>query len=170
MSSSMAQMCIICLENHTTFIKLQCECTFCYPCIRSFLSNILKDQSRYPWRCCEVTVERDIVAPALTDTLAHDWDARHVQYLEHLNLIPKCAWEGCGAIITHDRMTVYYASCHRCFRETCMVCRRESHGSQACPESAAEARELGMIETENLQRCYQCRAMVQRNQGCNHMT
>ena len=169
----MAQTCVACLDEYTVIIKLQCGCIYCYPCTRCFLSNILQDQTLYPWRCCTITVERDIIAPALTDSLARDLDARHMQYQEQLNLIPRCAWEGCNTVFTHDRMSNTRAFCHRCFRHTCLICRGESHADHHCPEGqdGMESRELSNLgQGEHLQRCYQCRALVQKDYGCNHMT
>ena len=167
----MAAVCSVCFELCPEVIVLPCACIYCHPCIRQFLSNILKDQSAYPWRCCANIVEKYMVAPALTESLSQDWDARHAQHIANQNMVPTCAWQGCGVMLQHDQITVNMAFCHVCYRETCMICRGESHGTQICPEYAAEDDQMAaMVVTERWQRCYQCRAIVHREEGCNHMT
>ena len=166
----MADLCYVCFEQSAEAIRLQCRCYYCHDCVRHFLRDILKDQSLFPWRCCGRDVARDIAAPALTEALSRDWDARQEQHLANQRLVPKCAWEGCGVVLQDHHTSINTGFCHVCRRSTCMICRSKEHVWLACPLRKAEADEIAAMATRTgLQRCYQCRAIVERDEGCNHI-
>ncbi|KAF3937817.1 hypothetical protein ABW19_dt0206508 [Dactylella cylindrospora] len=65
---------------------------------------------------------------------------------------------------------VEVGTCPRCKLRVCGLCGLQAHGGGECPkdEFLNQVRELG--KELGWQRCYNCRAMVELERGCNHMT
>jgi len=63
-----------------------------------------------------------------------------------------------------------YGKCSRCKTKVCCICNGKWHGNKDCPKDEETNRLLETAKQAGWQRCYNCRAMVELKEGCNHMT
>lgn len=81
-----------------------------------------------------------------------------------------CPQPRCLTFIGAVDMDEQTTTCTNCFFEICNRCRRESHTSLiACRPLDEDPEVLSVGQREGWQRCYSCRAMVERTEGCNHL-
>jgi hypothetical protein len=87
-----------------------------------------------------------------------------------------CPAEDCGewiqpSMIHHDARTGRaVGTCPKCHERVCYKCRQKSHGSQSCEQGAEEAINDLVRNNRRFQRCYRCHNVVERTEGCSHMT
>lgn len=62
------------------------------------------------------------------------------------------------------------ARCPTCKHEACVSCRGPSHGMAECPQDPILQMTNDLASLEGWKRCYQCRAFVEHNAGCRHIT
>lgn len=82
---------------------------------------------------------------------------------------PRCGeWIKPSHIHTHQGRK--YALCPRCKTKVCTTCNHKAHKSSECPQDPEIAKLVEQAKEKGWQRCYKCKAFVERGEGCNHMT
>lgn len=92
-----------------------------------------------------------------------------------------CPFADCSAFMMkeEDEDEATFAECFSCHRGFCQACNVPWHGDQSCVEHRAQAmnsklssdqklRELA--KQEKWQTCPECHRLVERTEGCKHMT
>lgn len=80
-----------------------------------------------------------------------------------------CADSGCGRFIHVKDGVDDRASCGKCGNETCVHCKREAHDGDCLADETLQ-QFLEFAAEQNWQRCFGCKRVVERPEGCNHMT
>ncbi|KAJ3521875.1 hypothetical protein NM208_g13097 [Fusarium decemcellulare] len=80
-----------------------------------------------------------------------------------------CSVSSCSAFIPPQLIENDIASCPLCHQKTCVHCETQSH-TGVCPKDAASQELLQLAQDEGWQRCKACGAIVELNQGCNHIS
>ncbi|TGJ79677.1 hypothetical protein E0Z10_g9088 [Xylaria hypoxylon] len=62
------------------------------------------------------------------------------------------------------------ATCRKCKTDICGDCYNKWHKSRHCPADPDTAQFLKVAEEAGWKRCFNCQAMVELKEGCNHMT
>lgn len=75
----------------------------------------------------------------------------------------------CGKFINPDGIQAHQAHCTVCNLDTCILCNGRFHGGN-CPKDPALEAVLRLAQETGWQRCMSCQTMVERGEGCNHMT
>ncbi|KAG9701962.1 hypothetical protein KCU69_g6993, partial [Aureobasidium melanogenum] len=63
-----------------------------------------------------------------------------------------------------------YGRCPRCKTKVCTLCNNKLHTTGECPKDPETKRLVDLAREKGWQRCYNCKAMVELKEGCNHMT
>ncbi|KAH0606040.1 uncharacterized protein H6S33_004497 [Morchella sextelata] len=163
--------CSSCLDDHKNkkLVKLACQHRYCFVCLETLIRTSMQDESLWPPRCCIQDIPQKTIEKALNKQDRQTYKGKAKEYaIPAADRVycphPTCsAWippSGTGRII-----------CGTCNNSVCGTCRGIAHPAQAdCPEDFDLQLTLEEGERQGWIRCYQCRTMVERTQGCNHIT
>lgn len=187
--------CIICLTDYpprqTTL--LPCKHRICNACIQRAFELSMRDPQHMPPCCCSTTQE--IPARAVSHLFTPAFLARWRQRRRELAISPQkrlyCPARGCNARNGGSQTWIppenirpsqsapsrRKATCPRCQARVCADCGRLWHGKQPCSTGANKQDEekereafAALARDHGWKRCVGCAAMVERREGCNHMT
>lgn len=153
--------------------KLSCGHRMCHDCIRRIFDLSVKDPQHMPPRCCtDDPIPVKYVDILFDDKFKAKWTRKYKEYNTRDRLY--CATPRCGnwikPIHVHTERGRKYATCGRCKTKVCGLCGHKMHKSTECPKDPEIAKILKQAKEEGWQRCFNCNAMVERKEGCNHMT
>lgn len=125
--------------------------------------------SRSRFQCCRQPVAVTLIA----DLLPPDFRARYeLMVLEQSTPNPTyCANTACGAFIPPiNYHGPDFARCDRCHGDTCRHCRTMAHAGRGCTTDSATEQVRALAATTGWKTCPSCSNMVERRDGCLHMT
>ncbi len=171
------RMCNICLDEKSSpeFSTLGCNHEFCTTCLDKFIKTACKDHSTAALRCpivaCKKTIENKDF-PKITD-------AQSIAKLEEIQLqewiikqpgakqcpTPECKY----AFIADGSNQKQNIQCPRCKEHYCSHCLI-NHPKQISCEDANPERASDTWKNAHTKPCPQCKAPIEKNEGCLHMT
>lgn len=167
--------CIICMADDIPApksIKLPCGHRQCSHCLKRAFRLALSDPQLMPPTCCnQQEIPYSYVARLFDRAFKHEYEKKRDEFSTKNRIY--CPTKGCGkwikpSDVRNDLLVGgRYGQCSRCSRKVCMKCNMRYHPGKKCGRDetlSALAREKGW------QRCYNCKAMVELKEGCNHMT
>jgi ariadne-1 len=170
--------CLVCMNDelpvHKT-VKLACGHRMCHSCLKRQFTLSVQDPAHMPPRCC--TTEH--IPLKYADRLFDDkfkilWNKKYQEYTTANRLY--CPSKGCGQWIKPSRIRMdltygrRYARCGHCSTKVCVLCNEKFHTKRDCPKDEETNRLVEMAKEQGWQRCYNCKAVVELKEGCNHMT
>ena len=155
-----------------------CNHSFCRECLKNMIDRGLADRSGLPPRCCGAPILPRHAKPGvnLPQRLLDDLE----RYTEELTAPNPtyCSNKACLAWIpdreppksTEQSEVARVLVCPKCAAMTCVGCKNASHPGSPCQEDveANKIRRLAMREGWRV--CPQCKNMVEKPDGCSHMT
>lgn len=137
------------------------------------------DPAHMPPKCCTTDhIPLQHVEKLFDDKFKIKWNKKYQEYTTKNRLY--CPTRGCGEWIKPANIQLdtsgganggrKYGKCTRCKTKVCVTCNRKWHTSQECPKDEATAQFVEIAKQEGWQRCFNCSAMVELKEGCNHMT
>ncbi|KAI9836051.1 MAG: hypothetical protein M1819_001662 [Sarea resinae] len=132
------------------------------------------DPQHMPPRCCtQDHIPLKHVERLFNDKFKILWNKKYQEYTTKNRIY--CPNKGCGEWIKPANIHVEAGGrkcgkCSRCKTKVCCSCNGKWHRSRECPNDEETKRIVEIAKTEGWQRCYNCRAMVELKEGCNHMT
>ena len=176
------ETCPVCYGDLSHPEQLGCGHSYCSGCLKHFLTSAV-DNKTFPLLCvgneatCNVPVAIPFIRRFLPDqTFQNLIEAAFHKYLEqHQQELKYCTTPDCKKI--YRRCTDKTAmQCPACFSTICPSCDEEAHAGVSCQGQ----QNLRMAEEERLneqlptssgyKRCPTCRILIEKNEGCNHMT
>lgn len=152
---------------------LKCDHHMCNTCLKRAFTLSVEDSTHMPPKCCT----KDHIQPKHVErlfdlTFKKAWNRKFVEYTTKNRLY--CPAKRCGHFIKPSRIKGdkgrKYARCGHCDTKVCARCNNRWHKTVDCPTDNTINDFLAQAKEEGWQRCYQCRAMVELREGCNHMT
>lgn len=152
--------------------KLECGHRMCNDCLKRIFEMSVKDPVHMPPKCCT----SDHIPLKHVDKLFDIrfkmlWNRKY-QEMHTLNRV-YCPASKCGEWIKSPRKHSYqgreYVQCPRCSTKVCMSCNGKMHKSRDCPNDPDLASLLAHAKEKGWQTCFNCNAMVELKEGCNHM-
>lgn len=165
--STKRSQCCVCLDwlHDCKTINLPCEHCYCSDCLVEHLVRTIGDHTLFPPRCCRQNVPSSVIEQVLPPDTLEEFRAAEVEYFTE----DRTYCIDCGKFIHPGNIKSGKATCARCDSETCAMCKNRYHLND-CPSDPALQATLALAADQGWQRCYKCRAMVELNYGCYHMT
>ena len=157
-------------------MEAPCGHLFDAGCMETIFVKATLDESLYPPRCCQPILAAS-VRQYLDASKMLAFDKKALEFDTPAPDRVYCCRKQCSAFLGHSTSTPVPVSCTNedCSSQTCGSCRKEGHGSTSCPNSEREELEFVKIaddlhEKNGWTRCYSCRHLVEKSEGCYHMT
>lgn len=153
--------------------KLACSHRMCHSCLKRIFKLSVKDPAHMPPRCCT----QDHISLAHVDTLFDDdfkriWNRKYKEYTAKNKIY--CPQKGCGEWIQPKHMFKVKGKkigrCPLCKQHVCCICNGKAHRRRECPQDPALKQLTEIAEQKGWRKCFNCSAMVELKEGCNHMT
>lgn len=174
--------CLTCLSSDIPIsksAKLACSHRMCHSCLRRIFTMSVTDPQHMPPKCCtQDHIPLKHVEKLFDTRFKMKWNQKYQEYTTKNRIY--CPARGCGEWIKPAQIHVdtsggantgrKYGKCTRCRTKVCCTCNGKWHTSRECPKDEATQRFVEIAQKEGWQRCFNCSAMVELNEGCNHMT
>ncbi|TKA61892.1 hypothetical protein B0A55_11799 [Friedmanniomyces simplex] len=163
--------CVACGEDVEFYevARVPCDHEYCRPCLAQLFELSMTDETLFPPRCDKIEIALPRVRFFLPSDLVKRFEAKYVE-LSTKNRV-YCYDARCNRFIPATTVNPDndVATCPDCDRTTCAICKGPSHTGD-CPNDTALQQLVNTANTEQWQRCLDCKRFVKLEQGCNHMT
>ncbi|KAI9894856.1 MAG: hypothetical protein M1814_000076 [Vezdaea aestivalis] len=150
--------CITCLSDDvpaSRAARLNCGHIMCHDCLKRIFELSVNDPQHMPPRCCTPEhIPLKHVDRLFSDRFKITWNRKYQEYTTKNRIY--CPTRGCGEWIKPSNIHVENG--------------RKWHVRRECPNDEETNRLVETAKQEGWQRCFNCRAMVELKEGCNHMT
>lgn len=179
--------CTICFEDQqpNQFVKLDCGHEYCKECLANIFDGALKDKSTRAFKCptpnCNHLLEND-AQKISNDQKKHEQlsDIQLQEWLTKQEAIKNCPTPNCGFSFINERADQFTMQCPDCKKEYCGKCLHIHNPRVSCQQAEQDrnlAQDKNAQERENAKwlkshtrACPKCKASIEKNEGCNHMT
>jgi IBR domain, a half RING-finger domain len=133
----------------------------------------ITDPAHMPPRCCtDEHIDLKHVDKLFDQNFKKNWNRKFLEYKTKNKIY--CVGKGCGEWIKPNHITTEHGrkigKCKRCGTRVCAICNNKAHTSRDCPKDPATKQFIETAKQKGWQKCYNCSAMVELKEGCNHMT
>ncbi|KAL1965422.1 hypothetical protein VTN77DRAFT_5678 [Rasamsonia byssochlamydoides] len=174
--------CITCLSDDIPIsksAKLACSHRMCHSCLKRIFVMSVTDPQHMPPRCCTSDhIPLKHVEKLFDVKFKMKWNRKYQEYTTKNRIY--CPAKGCGEWIKPNQIFLdtssgptggrKYGKCSRCNTKVCCICNGKWHSGKDCPKDEETKKFVDMAKEKGWQRCYNCSAMVELKEGCNHMT
>ncbi|KAM3425403.1 IBR finger domain protein [Cercospora zeina] len=128
--------CIACAEEKDFFevVRVPCGHEYCRACLENLFSMSMKDESLFPPRCDRQEIPLDWVRLFVSSKLAKAFEAKYDEMSTKNRTY--CHEPTCATFIPQESTEGDVATCPRCTKTTCSICKNPSHSGD-CPEDEA---------------------------------
>lgn len=135
-------------------------------------STALESETYWPVKCCLNTIPSVKILPQIDNAMKEKYQQREAEWSIPAGDRIYCASRNCSTWIPPKNVSNQQqcATCPKCSKKTCAICRGVSHNSSDCPQDPNLQATINLAEAEGWKRCYSCHALVEHNKGCRHMT
>ena len=156
--------CVACSEIRDT-VQVPCQHHYCKICVVRLVSDSTVDESLFPPRCCGQEMPMSLIRPYITAELTAKFEQTAIEF----GTPYRTYCYSCGNFVNLDGIRGHRAHCTTCNFDTCMLCKGQFHHGD-CPKDPALEAVLRLARETGWQRCASCQTMIERREGCNHMT
>ncbi|CAH8666504.1 unnamed protein product [Schistosoma margrebowiei] len=179
-------VCDICFLSTTPsqMFGLSCAHYFCLTCWQRYLKIKIMEESQIdriycPSSNCRIIVQDEVVFQMITDqnVRKHFHKLISSSFVLHNRALTWCPGVNCGhAVRCFGPREPYQITCTNCSECFCFACGQPWHDPVRCEQLRTwikklenDSGTLGWIAA-NTKECPKCRATIEKNGGCNHMT
>ena len=153
--------------------RLSCSHYYCARCLRILILTSIQAENTYPPKCCLTEIPPATIIIPLDKSQREQYKQKAAEYSIPANRRWYCPNTACTKWI--PPITVRRLSnnvkCPHCSTKICQTCRGERHpANEDCPQDFGLEATLSAAELEGWKRCFRCRTMVERRDGCRHIT
>lgn len=171
--------CPICFEeilNENNYIRLICGHFTCKNCFDEYLQNKVTNSQvnniKCPYEACQFTLHESEVVYFLKSKpilLKKFYKFKNTQEIAGNPNLKWCIRPDCEKVVKVNlNAENSYVRC-QCGQEFCFKCNNPWHPGQAC-EDYIEGVYKDYIQRAEVKFCPNCHALIEKNDGCNHMT
>lgn len=167
--------CISCFDHipNKKAVDVPCGHKYCSGCFSHLVSTAILSQDTFPPKCCLSEVPATTMRQHLSPKDMAKLNEKALEYAVPVANRYYCASPQCAKWIDNRiaKRTNGALECPHCRNKLCTVCRGPQHPSnEDCPQDFGLDRTLKQAERAGWRRCFNCRAMVELNTGCRHIT
>lgn len=168
--------CVICMDERPSrkMAKLKCGHRMCNSCLKRSFKLSITDPQHMPPKCCTADfIPLKHVDQLFDRAFKKNWNKKFVEYsARNRNYCPK---RNCGEFIRPEDYRYgsdgkKYGRCGKCATKVCLQCSGKLHKGRDCANDEETVRFLAQAKDEGWQQCGKCKAMIELQEGCNHMT
>lgn len=161
--------CFICMGDYALgeVLRMPCSHHYCRACLRHHFVAATTNETLYPPKCCEQEIPATLGNLVLSIAELQKFKNKKVEFRTKNRLY--CWYARCSAFIEPTDVAGEVGECKKCKRRTCIHCKNAWHYGE-CLEDKNAQEMLKMAQRSGWKRCYDCRAMLELADGCNHMT
>ncbi|KAI8964427.1 hypothetical protein F5Y11DRAFT_355676 [Daldinia sp. FL1419] len=153
--------------------RLECHHGHCRKCISANVQKALESRPFAPAKCCHAITD-DILEAALgniDDTL--NFYRQKMREMANPGSNLYCHDRDCGRFIPKENYTKRVGTCG-CGKKTCKTCGEKAHFGPCSQTNMDKTRHeeeqvYQLAQREGWKRCPNCRSIVQKIEGCDHM-
>ncbi|KIW11353.1 hypothetical protein PV08_10653 [Exophiala spinifera] len=168
--------CLTCGADDVPIVKsakLPCSHRMCHSCLKRIFTMSVKDPAHMPPRCCtDQHIDLKHVDKLFDQKFKVLWNRKYDEFKTKNRIY--CPARKCGAWIKPHYMKIEngrkVGKCKQCKTRVCGICSQKMHVSRDCPKDPETKAFVQVAKEKGWQRCYNCSAMVELKEGCNHMT
>jgi hypothetical protein len=176
------ETCPICYDEVSHPEELGCGHIYCSGCLRHYLASAPETKT-FPLVClgnetaCKIPISLPLIRRFMTPQAFQAFvEAAFRSYLDqHAQELKYCTTPDCQQIYRHS-LEGRILQCPSCFSTICSACDEEAHEGITCQESRDQKnsqlqdRLFNEWADENGKRCPGCRSVIEKTDGCNHIT
>ncbi|KAK6353316.1 hypothetical protein TWF696_005286 [Orbilia brochopaga] len=170
--------CIACTDMFSVneIVLLDCSHQYCEDCVKTMVMTASQQESTMPPKCCGTNLRPGVIRRVLKNTEDKiEFSRRVIEYDTAVEKRLFCPKRKCGVFIPYhprkDQSQPLIGTCQKCGTKACRICKEKAHkNSEDCPQDTGLTAILELSKDNGWKRCYRCRAMIELNLGCNHMT
>lgn len=154
-------------------IGVLCQHRYRAICFSQLIATALQNENNFPPKCCLQEIPRRVLQKHLRAKELAVFDNKALEFAVAIGSRYYCARPKCSKWIdtTKARSRNGALRCPHCRYSMCMICRGSVHPvDQDCPQDFGLNSTLEQAEKAGCQRCYKCRALVELDTGCRHIT
>ncbi|KJZ69494.1 hypothetical protein HIM_11111 [Hirsutella minnesotensis 3608] len=161
--------CTGCGGKHATskLSTVPCSHEYCRGCLNTVFNLATLGESLFPPRCCQKPISVDTHLDVLEPNLVGTFKAKEIEFGTSDRTY--CHHPECSTFVPPQFIGDDIATCVRCLRKTCVLCKEATHDKE-CPKDEATQEVLEIAKRNGWQRCSSCHRLVELRQGCNHIT
>lgn len=163
-----AAECLVCLQgvHPTDLITLPCGCHYCKLCLNHSFESATLDESMFPPSCEHGPIDLASVRTFVFRAVATAYEAKAPEFSTPNRTY--CHEPTCSTWIPPNSIQGKAATCPTCARTTCAFCKQKLHEDD-CADDPAVRSLMVTAQREGYQTCTQCRRLIERSAGCNHI-
>ena len=154
-------------------VALLCRHHYCKSCFTQLVSTAIEHEVNFPPKCCLTEISKTTIRDNLPPEMCVKFEIKALEYAIPASNRYYCVSSTCGKWIDtrYARCQDGAVECQHCSTRLCSVCRGPQHpANEECPQDFGLDRTLEQAERAGWRRCYNCRTMVELNDGCRHIT
>ena len=162
--------CTACQEELVSFdlVAAPCAHEYCKDCVQHLFSAAVNDESLFPPKCCGQPITIASVGDFLTRDIRRSFEEKETEYATANRTY--CHRSTCSKFIRSQHIANDVAVCPGCRAQTCTMCKAAVHRGRDCPKDEELQQVLKLAEQKSWQRCYRCRRVTEKSEGCNLIT
>ena len=146
-------------------VETPCGDTYCPECLEKIFSAAMKDETMYPPSCCRITISLRTAKKHTSKGLVRQFKMKQLELRTRNKTY--CYRPTCSTFIAPHSIHNGQAICQLCHAVTCSKCRSAWHFGPCSEGDDSTFAEL--VRSTNWKRCPECRRMIEKMNGCNHM-
>jgi len=166
--------CEICYDfkNNKQIYSLKCGHKFCINCIENYLESNINSGSVLMIKCPQQNCSEEFTEDSISKIISKQLFDKYKKFKLNIevNMNKKARWcprPNCGnyAIV---KFGTNKCKC-KCGFTFCYKCGNEYHGSKSCDRND-DAQYREWARGKKIQKCPNCKILIHKDAGCNHMT
>lgn len=179
--------CVVCGDPSDILGSMAAPCGhwYCKSCVGDLIAAYINDESLHPLRCCKTEIPICNIELLLCDATEDliRFREKHEEYSTPHDKRIYCPQQSCHQFIKPSKApastsasgrwssrTQDTARCMACHVLVCLLCKELVHPGEKCEENKNTTRLRELAKEKEWQTCSKCRRIVERIDGCLHMT